>query len=218
MVNAVNSNDASIWTFNESLPYQDLPKAIVASTSMPFAFPHMRFQGKEFIDGGSVWNIDFSTAVQRCEEIVGKDRSRITVDIILCSGKHKHVHKETEKWSTREIKQRLEELKSFYSTMNDVVEVKRAYPSVNFRYLVFPTEELPTFFIPLVFEKESMEKMIDIGLEDARKVIEHGPGANFEALTKMNDALYQKAKYLNYEDVIKEVLSEREALAKKMTE
>ena len=63
-----------------------LPDAVRASTSMPFAFPHVYMDNMTLVDGGAVWNVDFSTAIKRCQEIVGRNYSAITVDIILLSG------------------------------------------------------------------------------------------------------------------------------------
>jgi len=36
------------------------------------------------MDGGTVWNTNLASAIQRCEEIVGDDHSKITLDVIVC--------------------------------------------------------------------------------------------------------------------------------------
>ena len=72
MINAVDANTAEVVTFNESSSYEDLKVGLIASTSMPFAFPHIYWQDKVLIDGGTIWNLDISNAVKRCKEIVGE--------------------------------------------------------------------------------------------------------------------------------------------------
>lgn len=38
------------------------------------------------MDGGTVWNTNMDSAIQRCREIVGDDDASITVDIAICGG------------------------------------------------------------------------------------------------------------------------------------
>ena len=47
-----------------------MPLRVVASTSMPFVFPHRVIDGKVLIDGGSTWNSNLVAAINRCMEIV----------------------------------------------------------------------------------------------------------------------------------------------------
>jgi len=37
------------------------------------------------MDGGTVYNTNLVSAVNRCKEIVGDDESKIIVDIVVCS-------------------------------------------------------------------------------------------------------------------------------------
>jgi predicted acylesterase/phospholipase RssA len=64
--NAVDANTGDVIVFDESMEQSELAKAVQSSTSMPFAFPHVYMEDMVLVDGGSVWNIDFSTAIQRC--------------------------------------------------------------------------------------------------------------------------------------------------------
>jgi len=54
---------------------------------MPFAFPHIYWEDKVLIDGGTIWNLDISSAVKRCQEIVGDKLEKITLDVVFCSSK-----------------------------------------------------------------------------------------------------------------------------------
>ena len=69
--NAVDFNSGKVVTFDETTPADQLATALQSSTAMPFAFPHTYMDDKVLVDGGSVWNVDFPTAINRCREIVG---------------------------------------------------------------------------------------------------------------------------------------------------
>jgi len=79
----VDINTGDYVTFNETLPISDLPTVIVSSASLPFIFPHRQHDGKLLMDGGTVWNTNLVSAVDRCMELVD-DSSKIIIDIILC--------------------------------------------------------------------------------------------------------------------------------------
>jgi predicted acylesterase/phospholipase RssA len=85
---AVNAADGNYEIFDESLGLNDKVNAVMSSAAIPFAFPsqHWEFEGSNLVamDGGSVWNINLASAVQRCQEIVGEDESKITIDILDC--------------------------------------------------------------------------------------------------------------------------------------
>jgi len=69
--------------FNETT--SDIVKAIVSSASLPALFPHQVWSEEVVcMDGGTVWNTNLASAIQRCEEIVGGDYSKITLDVIVC--------------------------------------------------------------------------------------------------------------------------------------
>jgi len=80
--NAVDFDTAEIVRFDEKEDWETLPLKIIASTSMPFAFPHMHLDGKSYVDGGSVWNIDYASGINKCLEDGYKEKD-IIVDIIL---------------------------------------------------------------------------------------------------------------------------------------
>lgn len=68
--------------FNETT--SDPPKAVLSSASIPFIFPHQVWPDNVVcMDGGTVWNTNLASAIQRCEEQVD-DHSEITLDVIIC--------------------------------------------------------------------------------------------------------------------------------------
>lgn len=49
---------------------------------------------------------------------------------------------------------------------NDVARVVRDYPKVNFRYIVSPSEELPSSLVPIFATKEELKFQVDLGETD----------------------------------------------------
>jgi len=65
------------------LSKENLAKAVLASTSMPFIFPYVNNDNKEILmDGGCLLNIDIESAIARCKEIVD-DEKDIIVDALM---------------------------------------------------------------------------------------------------------------------------------------
>jgi predicted acylesterase/phospholipase RssA len=70
--------------FDESTPYEELPRATISSASIPMVFPYSNYKGYTLIDGGVTnWNTNIVTAVAKCLEIVD-DKSKIVVDLAIC--------------------------------------------------------------------------------------------------------------------------------------
>ena len=44
--------------------------------------------------------------------------------------------------------------------MGYIENAEQSYPDVNIRYLVFPTQDLPSALIPLDFNRDDVDKMI----------------------------------------------------------
>jgi predicted acylesterase/phospholipase RssA len=83
-VSCVDANTGAYVVFNETT--HNPVKAVISSSSIPFAFPHQIWEdinGEKVVcmDGGSVWNTNLVSAVQRCREQVDDD-SEIVLDIL----------------------------------------------------------------------------------------------------------------------------------------
>lgn len=182
--NAVDINSAEIVRFNEHEEWESIPSKIIASASMPFAFPHMHIGEKTYVDGGSVWNVDYASGINRCLSEGYKEKN-IIVDIILCTGAQSEEKEGESSSSKRDYNTiqnylRMRDIQSYYTSMSDLDEVKRGYKDVNFRYLVVPDAPLPSGYIPLGFKRESITEMIRIGYEDAKKVILDQENSSFD--------------------------------------
>jgi len=142
-VNAANGN---YEVFNETLSDEDKINGIMTSSAIPFVFPsqHWTFNNEDLIgiDGGSVWNLNLVSAIQRCKEIVD-DESKITVDVIDCFTYKAPDYTDEARKNTIENYLRYLELKSYNEGgAADVAEVMAAFPKVNFRHYVAPSQSL----------------------------------------------------------------------------
>jgi predicted patatin/cPLA2 family phospholipase len=198
-INTVDIDTGKVVHFNENESWETLPSKVVSSTAMPFAFPHSHLDGHTYIDGGSVWNLDVSMGINRCLEThKAKD---IIIDVLMCDGLQKAEVNDTSDYNTMQNYGRYKSLRSYYGSMSDLDEIIRGYPSINFRYLVFPTEPLPSGFIPLGFVHENIVEMIDQGYRDAKKVILDSPNGSFDKVRDFIDKtsdLYNPEKLQKY--------------------
>lgn len=69
IVGTVDINTGNYVTFNEkSADIADMPRRVVSSASIPFVFPHQLIDNMTLMDGGTVWNINMVSAIERCRE------------------------------------------------------------------------------------------------------------------------------------------------------
>jgi len=89
--------------------------------------------------------------------------------------------------------------------MNDVVEFMRAYPNINFRYLIFPHKGAPmsSGANSLQFTPEVIGPMVEAGKQDGKRAVERGEGKGFELLKKWHsneDGLAEEFEH--FEDLL----------------
>lgn len=75
------------------------------------------------MDGGTVWNTNLISAVNKCLEVVDS-KSKIVVDIIMCS--HHELDPNTKSDKTIGNFLRYREIKSYYHSMNDILEFQKS--------------------------------------------------------------------------------------------
>ena len=188
-INTVDIDSGKVTRFNETGEWESFPPKVVASTAMPFAFPHLHYKNHTYVDGGSIWNIDISFGIKRCLET--HSQKNIIIDVLLCDGLQLASLNNTQSFNTFQNYFRYLEFQYYYSVMSDLNEIIRAYPDVNWRYVVFPTEPLPTFYIPLGFNPESIREMIEFGYKDGHKVLEKYPKGNCDIVAEIVDKLHK---------------------------
>lgn len=168
----------------DTLP-SDYVESAIGSSAIPFAFPHVHRDGRTLVDGGSIWNLDISSAVRRCREIVSDDKD-IIIDTISCSN-YEVVKEDVKKFSAFEHYMRGREIKSFYGDLDEIQKSKFLYPDVTFRYSIAPSEVLSSSPIPLDFSKDHLDKCFAVGRKDAQSAVNLGEGGYLEALFELRD-------------------------------
>ena len=181
-----NNAEYAIYDYNatQTMP-TDYVMSAIASASIPFAFPHVVRGDRVLIDGGSIWNLDISSAVRRCREIVDKDED-IIIDLYLCSGSSIDEVSDVNKYSVLENFMRGREIKSFYLNDDEIEKTKILYPKVNFRYTIVPSEKLSYSPIPLDFSKSHLDKWFAVGKKDAQNAVKLGPGGYWNVVLDYN--------------------------------
>ena len=110
------------------------------------------------IDGGTVWNMDLSTAVRRWREIVDDDRD-IIVDIVLWGNYSPVEDDKLKSYTSLEHFLRGRDIDKYFNDMSDFNSTVVLYPNVNWRYLVAPSENLDENpFVSINFSQEQIDK------------------------------------------------------------
>jgi len=66
IVSTVDTTTGAYLHFDESTPIEELPQAIISSASIPAVFPDQHYKGGILMDGGTVWNTNLVSAVEKC--------------------------------------------------------------------------------------------------------------------------------------------------------
>ena len=99
----------------------------VASSSVPFVFPNRHIEGRILMDGGTVWNSNLESAIERCREIVDRDED-IIMDVIICDDSKLQILNAT--GDTIENYLRSWTLSLYHKSVSDVREQRIANPKV----------------------------------------------------------------------------------------
>ncbi len=101
---------------------------------------------------------------------------------------------------------RYNEIQSYWSALHYIEDVKHFHPEVTIRYLVGPSETLPSGWLPIRFNQENTLKMIEIGYNDAKAKVAEGEGVFAEAAHRM---MLEKSRdahnFRNAEEFVQEV-------------
>ena len=157
-ISAVDINSGQIITFTEkNTKFEEYHHAIIASASVPGAFPPHRFHDHLLVDGMAAYNTNVQQAIDRCREKVDpRHLERITIDIVICqlADNDKHVPEinRSSAFAFDNYK-RANDIKSAYRGGNVYASLKRAYPQINWR-LVIEQSSKAELFDQLNFEPE----------------------------------------------------------------
>lgn len=171
-VGSTDLNTGKFGNFNESLG-MGIIEAVMCSAAPPLFFPPQSFQGTIWADGGCIINLDVFSAVERCLDVV-PDQSQIIVDMIFCSGAHLVPLPEVSKLTVTEVLSRVSAVKSYDSAMWFAYNAMNAYPQVNYRYIIVPSQGMPGGLVPLDFDPKNLEQEMTLGTSDAHNVVQNG--------------------------------------------
>lgn len=68
--------------------------------------------------------------------------------------------------------------------MNWIIQGRASHPHVNFRYIIAPEGPLDNEWVPIGFVPKEIRRLIEVGKNDAKKVIGMGEGKMFEHLNQ----------------------------------
>lgn len=173
-VGSTDLNTSHFATFNESLG-MDIAEAVMCSAAPPLYFPPQYFQNTYWADGGCILNLDVFSAVKRCLDVV-PDESHIIVDMIFCTGDN--LPPLSSSPSIYEVTTRASDIRSYDSAMWFAYTAMQAYPEIDFRYTIIPSQNMPRGgLLPLDFNRTDLEAEIALGQKDVSKIVSemHSP-------------------------------------------
>jgi predicted acylesterase/phospholipase RssA len=162
-VGSTNLDLGLFQTFNESLG-MGMIDAIIASGSVPFAFPPHNFVGYSWADGGCICNLDVFSAVQRCLDVTNE--ANIIVDLFLDD--YTGPLANYTKFKTPDVFQRAYEIRGLDSSVWYIYNAMLAYPKVHFRYIVSPSQPMASL---LNFTKENVDFNLNLGYKDGEAAL-----------------------------------------------
>ena len=133
------------------------------------------------MDGGTVYNTNLVSAVEKCLELVDSP-AKITMDIVICG--HAEMDALEKPGNTISNYLRYRAIKKYDHALDDVLEFQKTEPLVNYRYLVIPSIALNSGIKELDFSPEATTPMVELGKQDAQNIINLGKGKSFSLLSE----------------------------------
>jgi len=182
----------------------NLIDALYASMSFAGFFPPAEVLGSAYFDGSAVWDIVIFSAINRCSD-KGFKNEDIVVDVVLTSSANlKQV--QAEDYTSVGMLFRYLEILSFYNSMDGLLKAQFAYKGVNFRYVISPSEGIPSSMYPLNLKEKDIDKAFSMGVSDANKAISDGSKTtwnnlvHYYSIKKSGDARILKHTYGSFRD------------------
>jgi len=170
-------------------------KAALFSSAVPVVFLYRNHGGKTYIDGGwSGAGMDIEDAVFRCRELVDSD-DKIIIDVIFANN-ITFTDATSNKFNTLQIHNRYKAIKDYVGSTRAYLYSRDAFPNANFRYVMIASKRLPDQDLPLDFKKKNIEFMIDLGIKDALKALDEGPGVSAQEVVRLANK-YQDDLFFN---------------------
>jgi predicted patatin/cPLA2 family phospholipase len=167
IIGVTNLNTGKYNTFTNRNSIPDWITTTMASSAIEGVFPTVKYQNDVFGDGGAVLSMDVMVGVEACLNS-GSAESDVVVDMISCSSKT--INNDASEMKTLDVYNRARDIKDYYGTLKHIAWAVNAYPLVEYRYYLQPSEPLPSNgFLDL--SKAAIEGTLAIGLKDATYVV-----------------------------------------------
>jgi len=120
LVAADDSETGDYLVFDsDKVPISEMPRRVVSSASIPLVFPNQQFEGRVLMDGGTVYNTNLVSAVDKCLELVDSP-SKIIMDIVICG--HAEIDNIEAPGNTITNYLRYRTIKKYDHSLDDVLE------------------------------------------------------------------------------------------------
>jgi len=141
----------------------NLVDALYSSFAFAGYFAPVDAFGSDYFDGSTIWDLDIFSAVNEC--LKTHDQKDIVVDVIMTSEKTlKQV--DASKYSAIHILWRYLQISRYYGEMDGLLRAQFAYPDVDFRHIIAPSENLPDNFYPLNMTADQVTTCLNQGESD----------------------------------------------------
>jgi predicted acylesterase/phospholipase RssA len=173
-IGTTDANRGAFHTFNYTNTFTsaEFIEAVMCSSAIPAFFPFQPYNNTIYVDGGTVNNLDISSAINLCREM-GYNDTDIIVDAVICDALPIEDVVAND-YKSPNMLMRYFLLKQYSLAMSLLYHATEDYPDVNFRYLISPSVPLPDGEIPMGFVPAQIQEMIQIGIKDAQDAISAG--------------------------------------------
>jgi hypothetical protein len=192
-IGSSNLNTGLFSDFNETLGAENLIEAVMCSAAPPLFFPPQNFQGSMWADGGCIINLDVFEAIERCLDVV-PDEEDIIVDMIFCSGATLPLLPTAASLTTSNVFSRVKAIQSYDTAMWYLYNAQLAYPNVNYRYLIIPSQPLAGSILPLDFDQANLQFELSLGQNDTQKILNNGGESPQAQANQWYATQYNKAR------------------------
>jgi hypothetical protein len=156
----------------ETQGLQGIINTMFTSFSFPGFFPPTSSFGSRFIEGSSVRTLDVLSAINNCIA-AGFNESNIIIDVLLSSPQDFN-RVDASDYRSYMMLYRYLQVASYYSSMNGLQRAKFTHPNVNYRFVVAPTETLPSAYIPMSLNATDVNTIYNQGVIDGQNAIKKG--------------------------------------------
>lgn len=144
---------------------------LFSSFSFPGFFPPTSIQGSRLIEGSSIRSLDVQSAINNCVA-AGFQDSDIVIDVLM-SAPTDFQRVDASDYRSYMMLYRYLQIAYYYSSMNGLQRAKFTHPNVNYRYVVAPTEALPSAYIPMSLNATDVNTIYEQGVKDGQHAIKN---------------------------------------------